>query len=147
MSFSPEQFLPQQGPMQLIDSIIEINEKSAICHVIITKNNIFYDSSINGLYSWIGIELMAQTIAVFATSQKEQEPQIGFLMSVRQFTCDQPYFNLGESLTIIAKKEYLDEKIGVFECAIIKNNKKIATARLNAFQPSKDQLNTMLKGE
>ena len=148
MSFNTELFLPQQGPMKLIDSIVLINEKSAICKTVITENNLFYDASIKGIYAWIGIEFMAQTIAVFATSKNLQEPRIGFLMSVRKFAYDQPYFKLGDSLTIVANREYLDEKIGVFGGKITKNNRQVATAKLTAYQPTKNQLrNMMLKGE
>lgn len=137
MNLNPRKFLLHRSPMLFIDSIVAINEKSVCCQAIIKENNIFYDSAICGVHAWVGVEFMAQTMAAFANYQKPQaEPQIGFLMSVRKFSCLQSYFKLNEVLTIIADNEYLQDNVGVFQCRIMINNKLVASAKLSAFQPS-----------
>lgn len=141
-------FLPQQPPMRLIDAIIEVNEKLANCQTTINENNLFYDTSIQGVYSWVGMELMAQTAAVFASfNSGQQEPQMGFLMSVRKFSSSVPYFKLHDSLGIIAHKEYLEDHVGVFQCEIFIKDQLIASAKLSAFQPTQEQAQTILRGE
>ncbi len=134
--------------MRLIDSIIDVNEKSASCLATIREDNIFYDSTIKGVYSWVGVEFMAQTAAVFASHQCEgKEPQMGFLMSVRKFSCKNSYFKLHESLKVVANCEYLEGSIGVFDCGIYNDAELIASAKLNAFVPTAEQAKSILRGE
>lgn len=145
MILDPEKCLPHRKPMCLIDSILEVSEKSVHCQTLITKNNIFYDPAICGIYAWIGIELMAQAAGIFAYFQNpSQKPSIGFLISVRKFTCVQPHFKLNDLLTVIADNEYLQDSMGVFQCGIMLNNKLVASAKLNAFQPSPQQIETYI---
>ena len=141
-------FLPQQQPMRLIDSIFEVNDRFAKCSATISENNIFYDTTIQGVYSWVGIELMAQTAAVFASHRSGQgEPQVGFLMSVRKFSSTKPYFKLYDLLNIVANCEFLEDNIGVFDCGIYNESQLIASAKLNAFVPTAEQAKSILRGE
>lgn len=148
MILDPENYLPQHSPMCLLDSILEVNEKSAHCQSLIKESNIFYDPTIGGIYAWIGIELMAQTTGIFAHFKNPMpipRPQLGFLVSVRKFSSLQPYFKLNDLLTIVADNEYLQDNMGVFQCSIIINNKIVASAKLSVFQPSPDQLKTYIE--
>lgn len=143
-----ENALPQQPPMRLIDSIIEATDQLARCQTTIKKENIFYDNDAKGVYAWVGMELMAQTAAVFASNQGEGDtPQMGFLLSVRKFESKEPVFTVGETLEILAKKIYLEDNIGCFDCEIKINNQLIATGKLNAFQPDEAHAEVILKGE
>lgn len=129
-------YLPHRFPMQLIDRVREANEISVTCEVLITPEHIFYDPMINGVHAWIGIELMAQTAAVFAALKKpRQNPAIGFLMSVRKFSSTLSHFKCDDELMIIAENEYLADHIGVFQCGIMLNHQRVASAKLNAVQP------------
>jgi len=151
MILNQQNYLPHRGRMCLIDSILEVNEKCARCQTLITKNNIFYNPQIDGIYAWMGLEFMAQTAGIFAYFNDHSrenitniEPKIGFLLSVRKFSCSQPHFKANDLLTIIADNEYLQDNLGVFQCSIILNDKLVAAAKLNALQPSAEELkNTM----
>jgi predicted hotdog family 3-hydroxylacyl-ACP dehydratase len=137
---APENYLPHRSPMLLIDSILAINATTVSCQLTVRENNIFYDADVGGIHNWIGIEIMAQTAGVFAFFQNpEPKPQFGFLLSVRKFSCQQKYFNLHDVLTITAQNEYLQDNIGVFQCSIIIGNNLIASAKLNALQPTAEQ--------
>ncbi len=145
---SLDNVLPQQPPMRLLDAVIEVNHELAHCKTTITKENIFYHSDAEGIYAWVGMELMAQTAAVFASHQgKGDMPAMGFLLSVRKFSSDRPIFKLGETLEILAKKIYLEDNIGCFDCTIKLNHQVVATGKLNAFQPDKDHAAAILRGE
>ncbi len=146
---APEKLIPHKPPMVLLDSVLDVNESLARCQVTIREDNILYDPEIQGVYAWIAIEVMAQTAAVFAAFQRQQpeaEPQIGFLLSVRNFSCEKPYFALNEVLTIVANSEYIQEDVGVFQGEIFINNKLIACAKLNTFQPPRHQADIYLRG-
>lgn len=130
-----EQCIPHRYPMRLVDSVLDVNAELARCKTIITERNIFYDPIINGVYSWVGLELMAQTAAVFAHWQSLQvKLQIGFLISARKFSCRQLFFKLDDILITTAVNEYLQEGIGVFNCQIELNGDLVASARLTAIQ-------------
>jgi predicted hotdog family 3-hydroxylacyl-ACP dehydratase len=146
-----EQVIPQKEGMKLIDRIIEFSDEQIVCESIIQKNNLFYDSKINGVYSWVGVEFMAQAIAAYAGCSKYQENtnnkhSIGFLLSVRKFSTTQDYFKCDDKLIIKAEKIYLSDGVGVFLGEIIINKKTIASAKLNTYQPGKDKVEQILKG-
>ena len=111
-----QSLLFHQPPMRFIESILTINQDTIHCQLKIRKNSLFYDAAIKGVYAWFGIEFMAQSIAAFATSQNQQQPQLGLLLSVRNFKSQQAYFALNEQLQIIAHREYLQDNVGVFHC-------------------------------
>ena len=148
MSLSLKKLLPHRGKMKLLDSVIDVNNTSATCQVTINKESLFFNHDINGIYSWVGIEFMAQTTAVFASFQhRAEKAKIGFLISVRKFSAERPSFELGETLTIVANNEYLENNLGVFQCEIFSHDKLVASARLSAFQPSDQQAKEILNGE
>jgi len=132
---NPEIYIPHNNPMVLIDSVIKVDRQISHCKSIITKQNIFYDHSINGIFSWIGVEFMAQSVAVYGSFQRtNKKPQIGFLISIRNFRSTKQYFELGESLDIIAENIYSHDGVGVFNCKILIQNKEIAYAKLSALE-------------
>lgn len=143
-----ENYIPHRHGMRLIDKIIDVNDNYALCENHINHNSLFYCPSILGIMPWIGIELMAQTVAVFAGFQQHKsEPDIGLLLSVRQFTCTKPYFPKNTCLIIKATKIYLEDNVGVFQCDIELNNESIASARLNTLQPAAHHLVNLHTGE
>jgi len=135
---SPSQYLPHAGRMCLVDSILEVRKNSISCEVNITENNIFYEPAIGGIHSWVGIELMAQAIGIYANYQSNpaEKPKIGFLISVRKFSTTLPYFKLYDKLTIIADNEYSENGVGVFQGKILLNNQEVAKARLTVLEPN-----------
>ncbi len=147
INLSPDQVLPQRDTMQLIDKVIEINDDFSRCEMQVRDDNIFYEPAIKGIYAWIGIELMAQTVAAFAGFHSTgNQPSIGLLLSVRQYKHKNQSFSLGDKLIIQANKIYLEDNIGVFNCEILYNNKCLASAKLNTYQPAKDKLAEILLG-
>ncbi len=144
-----EKALPQKPPMRLVDRIVELNNNQAVCEAVIEKKHAFYRSEIDGIDSWIGIEMMAQTAAVFVYGHQSkdysQDATIAFLMSVRHFHASVTHFRIGSALTIIDNSIFLDNETGVFECQILQDGKNIAAARLSAYQPPADKLAEFLR--
>jgi predicted hotdog family 3-hydroxylacyl-ACP dehydratase len=89
------------------------------------------------LPAWVGIEIMAQTVAAFAGCQARQAGQpveLGFLLGTRRFQCNVEHFPAGSRLRIHALRSLQDDNgMGVFECHL--DGPGIhAEARLNVYR-------------
>ena len=156
--FAIDKLIPQQQGMKLIDNMIKFTEDQIICESVITEDNIFFNQEINGVYSWIGVEFMAQTICAYSgcsryknnpqdqNISKIKKPPIGFLLSVRNFSTKLDYFKCNDKLIIKAEKIYLDDGVGVFMGEILINTKIIASAKINTYEPSYEKAEQILKG-
>ncbi len=130
--------LPHDKPMILIDDILEIDMKNQFVKtsVKIHENKIFFDKEINGMSPLAGIEFMAQTIGCYAYYKAGQTiPKIGFLLGTRLYENSLEKFENGKTYTITAKELYGDDALVSFECLIYNDNKEVAKATVNAFQP------------
>jgi predicted hotdog family 3-hydroxylacyl-ACP dehydratase len=137
--FTIEQVLPHDHPMILLDKLDEFCDDKAQCSHLITEQSVFFDPLLQGVPSYVGIEYMAQSIAAYANANElvqNRAVEIGFLVSTRKYKCDYSVFELNMDLQITVEKLYKDESgLSAFDCAIFTNEKQIATARLNVFQP------------
>ncbi|MFO0597171.1 MAG: 3-hydroxylacyl-ACP dehydratase [Myxococcaceae bacterium] len=92
-----------------------------------------------GLPAWVGVELMAQTVASWAglrRLERGEKVQLGFLLGTRKYECTRPFFPVGKRLVMTATHEMVSEQgLAVFICKIELDGEVIATASVNAFQP------------
>ena len=140
--------LPHAKPMLLLDELTHKDECSATCKVVIAESNIFYDAAAQGIYAWISVEYMAQTIAAFAGIHSYPEPPLlGLLLSVRKLKTTQALFKKGQQLFITAQKQYFHDSIGAFDCHISIDDAIVVTAKLNTVAPPPEQLDTILRGQ
>lgn len=136
VELSLEQVIPHQPPMRLIDRIIHVDHEQAVCEASMTADHLFYDGDINGIYAWIGLELMAQTAAVFSYKKAEHQTQkIAYLMSIRQLNTTVSYFPIDSVLTVIATNVAFEQGIAVFDCCIQIHQEIVTTAKLSVYQP------------
>lgn len=130
-------YLPHRPPMVLIDELLETGDDYAISRLIVKEDTPFI--SIHGLPAWAGIELMAQTISLFAGIRGKKlglAPKIGFLLGTRRYHSSCSFFPLHSELIIRATELYFgDTKLGVFDCSI-ECAAGQATAKLNVYAPS-----------
>ncbi len=145
----PEDILPHNKPMVLIDGILEINfeQNTLVSYVEISEDKIFFDKSINGISPLVGIEFMAQTIGCFGYLKKKQEtPQIGFLLGTRVYNNVLEKFENGKKYTIKVHELYTDKDLTSFDCIIYnEEDKECQSATVNVYQGD-DAIN-MLKTE
>ena len=137
--FTIEQVLPHEHPMILLDQLTSFSENSASCCCTITEQSLFFDTILNGVPSYVGIEYMAQSIAAYANANElsqSRSVEIGFLVSSRKYKCEFSVFKQGLVLTINVEKIYKDESgLSAFDCNIFTDGQQIASARINVFQP------------
>lgn len=131
------ELLPHAGDMILIDRILSFDEEQI--HTCLTvKPDGLFNLPDGSLPAWVGVELMAQSVAAFAGCHarlKGKPVELGFLLGTRKFECNVKAFPAGSELTIHGIRSLEDDNgMGVFECHI--NAPGIeASARLNVFRP------------
>ncbi|MDP2271767.1 MAG: hotdog family protein [Archangium sp.] len=129
--------VPHRGPMLLIDRLLEDTPELVRVESIVKPDQLFLTPE--GLPAWVGIELMAQTVASWAglrALEKHEPVKLGFLLGTRRYECARPFFPVGSRLEIEAREEMVGENgLAVFACRLTLERELIATAQLNAFQP------------
>ena len=125
--------------MLLIDKVISAREQS-ICVSARANSNAWYVDANGDMPAWVGIELMAQSIAAWVGLQGWQQgkpPKKGFLLGTRNYTSQVPSFVAGSEIEITASETYQDEGgLGAFDCSLAINGLLVAEASLKVFEPA-----------
>lgn len=145
--FNLDELLPHRSPMMLLNHVLKHDLDSAKTEVFITKKSPFFSERQNGVPVWVGIEYMAQTIAVWDGARRLNKgdiAHIAFLLGVRNYTVlantdskqKQAVFSVDSKLTITTSPALYDEEtgVGVFDC-VIESDELRVSARLNACSP------------
>jgi predicted hotdog family 3-hydroxylacyl-ACP dehydratase len=131
------QLVPHRAGMLLIDRVVFDDAEQVMVEATVRRDGLFVDEQ--GLPAWVGIELMAQTVASWAglrALEQRRPVDLGFLLGTRRFECTTPSFEVGSRLEIEAKQEMVgDNGLAVFACVIRCKGEVVARALLNAFQP------------
>ncbi|MGB1197797.1 MAG: 3-hydroxylacyl-ACP dehydratase [Thalassotalea sp.] len=139
-NYSIEQVISHRDPMILISGLNHYDDIRACCWVDINEHSPFYNSALNGVPSYVGIEYMAQTVAAYAGANAldhQQTVKIGFLLGARKMTTKVRSFTKGTRLTVNVEELYREESgLSVFGCSISANDEIVAEAKVNVFQPS-----------
>ncbi|OBY93023.1 3-hydroxylacyl-ACP dehydratase [Pseudomonas sp. AU11447] len=129
--------LPHAGDMILIDEVLDFGEEDIRTRLTVRPGGLFNEAD-GSLPAWVGVELMAQSIAAYAGCQarvRGEPVELGFLLGTRQYQCDVASFPAGSEITIHAIRTLQDDNgMGVFECHLEGPGIK-ALARLTVFRP------------
>lgn len=129
--------LPHAGDMILLDAVEAFDAESIEARLQVKPKGLF-NLPDGSLPAWIGVEIMAQTVAAFAGCQARQAGlpvELGFLLGTRSFQCNVAHIPAGGLLRVRALRSLQDDNgMGVFECHL--DGPGIhAEARLNVFRP------------
>jgi len=127
--------------MLLLDRVIEAGRLYAVAETTITKNSSFYCAG-QGVPAWVGIEYMAQAVAVLGGVQalEDRDPvPIGYLLGTRNYRCAVPWFEDGCVLRVHCEEEILDGNgLGAYNCQIavgsFENDDVVAQSRLTVYK-------------
>lgn len=136
VNISPETLMPHSAPMVLIDKLIDAGEDFVHTQVEIRPGIPFFENS--GVPSYVGLEYMAQNIAVWSGLQSQKQgnsPKIGFLVGSRILTLTIPQFSEGSVLDVFGHMIFHSDEMASFDCWIEHKGKRLTEARLNVFQP------------
>lgn len=131
------ELLPHGGDMILIDRVVTFGPEQVHTQLKVRPGGLFSQAD-GSLPAWVGVELMAQSVAAYAGCQSRLvgEPvQLGFLLGTRNFQCNVEAFPAGVELQIHALRSLQDDNgMGVFECHL-SGPGITAEARLSVFRP------------
>jgi predicted hotdog family 3-hydroxylacyl-ACP dehydratase len=147
LTFPPiEELLPHRGTMLLLDRITNFDTET-IYSEYTPRAHAWYCDERGHMPAWIGIELMAQTIAAQVGLVKRSQaapPKQGVLLGTRSYAATQPFFMVGQTLCIQSTLIFLDDSgLGAYECSICVNDLEVASATLKVFEP--DNFETFLQ--
>ncbi|WP_348749173.1 hotdog family protein [Pseudomonas rhodesiae] len=131
------ELIPHAGDMILIDQVLSFDEEQIHTRATVKPGGLFNRPD-GSLPAWVGIELMAQSVAAYAGchARRRGEPvALGFLLGTRKFECNVEHFPAGAELSIHGLRSLEDDNgMGVFECHL-RGDGFHASARLNVFRP------------
>ena len=131
------ELLPHAGDMILIDQVLSFDEEQVHTRLTVKPGGLFSQAD-GSLPAWVGIELMAQSVAAYAgckARNKGEAVKLGFLLGSRKFDCNVTRFPLGSELHIHAVRSLQDDNgMGMFECTLTGPGIE-AFARLNVYCP------------
>lgn len=133
----PSNFVVHRSPMLLLDRIVSLKPESAVCEWDVRESDEFLVPG-SGVPSYIGIEHMAQCIAVHGGACEHAQgfpPPQGLLLGTRHYRCEGPYFLLGNSYQVKCKK-LISNPGGMcsFDCNILSADQVVAEARISILQ-------------
>ena len=105
------ELLPHAGDMILIDQVLSFDEEQIHTRVTVKPGGLFNRPD-GSLPAWVGIELMAQSVAAYAgcrARQKGETVELGFLLGTRKFECNVEVFPLGAELSIHGLRSLEDD--------------------------------------
>lgn len=140
MTYTLSDLLPQKPPMQLLTGYepASFDGKHLTAFVTITKDDLFFDETLDGTPPTTALEYMAQAIACFVGLNDRtagKEPGIGFILGTRKLSCSISAFRTGVRYDILCTLLFTDENFGSFECEMREGTSMVATAIINVFRP------------
>lgn len=139
--------VPHQGPMCLLDTLVERGEEHLVAAVTPRRDDLF--ATADGIPGWVGIEWLAQAVAAWSGGRAKAAggtPRIGFLLGGRRYDCRVEHFGFDIPVRVEITLDYLaDNGLAAFRgCLRDAEGQPLAEARLNVFEPdSPEALNAM----
>jgi predicted hotdog family 3-hydroxylacyl-ACP dehydratase len=137
------ELLPHAGRSVLIDAVLEDTRDSIRATARITPENPYFVPGL-GVPVWVGIELMAQTIAAhagLAARREQRPPRAGMLLGTRRFEADAAYFPEGAELQVCAQRDFGDDGgLAACTCTILSGDRTLARATLIIVEIGKEKM-------
>lgn len=101
--------VPHKSKMFLLDHLTQHDTQARTLESesLVTKENIFYDESIDGIPSYVAFEMIAQSISALSGVtgyEIGKPPRPGFLLSLINYSASVPFFKAGTSVHVKIKK-------------------------------------------
>lgn len=107
--------LPHKDEMFLLTRVTawDVEKRTITSEYEITKDCIFYEEERDGIPSWVGFELLAQTICALTGIEytaQGKEPPPGMILSVSNFKASVPYLSTGTTCVMDIKEDFCDKE-------------------------------------
>ncbi len=140
---NPSEFLLHRKPMMLVTGIRHYSEDQLETYIDLSIPSIFTGAN-GSVPAWVGLEYMAQSIAIFAGIQAKQNKsplKLGFLLGTRKYESFLTSFDANALLTVSIECSLLsDDGLALFDCTIHDEQKRLlARADVKAIMPDDSQ--------
>jgi predicted hotdog family 3-hydroxylacyl-ACP dehydratase len=129
--------VPHKGRMFLLSRIVsnDIQKHSLACEYDITAESLFYKEELKGIPSWVGFELMAQSISALSGLRGRlcgKPPRYGFILSVSDMALHIPV--LAGTVRIEVEEETVVDLVYAFRCRVFSGEKNAVEAKLTVME-------------
>ena len=136
------EFVLHREPMLLLDRLVDVGPGFADCDCRISESNAFAVPG-SGIPAYVGIETMAQCIAVYGGARARVRgfsPPLGFLLGTRHYQANIEYFAIGATYHVECRELIRDsEGLGSYHCRIMSHGNDLAEARLTIFEKQRGE--------
>ena len=134
------ELLPQKRTMLLIDSARGTSGSVVASETTLGSRHELFAQRDGTFGSWILLELMAQTIGIYAGLKNRAEgsgPKVGFILGTRHFDARVPFFRAGDTIRIRGECiAYFESDLpSQFECVAYLGDAEVGRSRLTVYQP------------
>lgn len=145
-----EKLIPHKGKMLLVDKIIsvDINTRSLTSQVTIKSTDIFFNTELQGVPSYVSFEYMAQTIsALSAILNQHTSPKAGVILSVSNLQSTQSLFTADQQITIHVQENCVVGNLFTFDCTASLDNEQVVSCTLLVMETDSLDKLTSQRGE
>ena len=133
-------FVLHREPMLLLDTLVDIGADFARCEWTAAASPFIGNEP--GVPMYVGIETMAQCIAVYAGARAKVRglgPPLGFLLGTRHFQCSASHFEPGRTYLAECRELVRDSQgMGSFACEIKLDGSRVASANIAVLEQPQD---------
>ena len=121
--------------MLLLDRVLAYDGECVTCETVLRPDSPFADQG--HVPAVVGIEYMAQTIAAGAGLRGREKgggARTGFLLGCRSLTIAVDSFQIGDRLTIEARRAWGENELGNFMCKVQRGDEVLVEGALTVYQ-------------
>ena len=129
------ELVPHRPPMLLLDRVLSYDGETVICETVLAPGSLFVDGG--EVPAVVAIEYMAQTIAAGAgllARDKGEGARMGFLLGCRDLTIAVDSFQVGDWLTIDARRTWGGDELVSFACKVQRGSEVLVEGALTVYQ-------------
>jgi predicted hotdog family 3-hydroxylacyl-ACP dehydratase len=130
------ELVPHRPPMLLLDRVLSYDGECVICETVLGPTSPFVEAG--EVPAVVGIEYMAQAIAagagLSARDKGETTKRMGFLLGCRDLTIAVDSFQVGDRLTVEARRTWGENELGSFACKVQRGDDVVVEGALTVYQ-------------
>ena len=130
------ELVPHRPPMLLLDRVLSYDGERVVCETVLGPDSPFAEQG--EVPAVVGIEYMAQTIAagagLSARDKGDQAGRTGFLLGCRNLSIAVDSFQIGDRLTIEARRTWGENQIGSFARKVQRGSEVLVEGALTVYQ-------------
>ena len=132
-------FMPHAAPMVFLERWLEHDADRTLCETRVERLAFLREPD-GSLPAWVGIEMLAQTLAVHAgvtAHEQRNEPLVGFLLGTRRLTVAVARLSPGVRYEVECRRVWGERGLVCFETALRERGDEavLVGGRLNAYVP------------